>query len=75
MINYRYGKRMHRGCLQDSLDTTVYISEDEFRSELDEDKDLKFYSVDNRCNQILFLNYNRQDYQWYFIEVIENGKA
>ena len=69
---YRYGKREHAGGLQESLSTAIYISEKEFKSLIGK---YKFYGIDNRCNQILFLAKGLRkkyiQYVWLFIEINE----
>lgn len=60
-----YGKRQHRGLLQDSLKTTVTISEQEFGELF---ADYHYYGFDKRCNQILFINTDKV-YTWLFIEL------
>ena len=65
-----YGKREHREGLQESLETSVRISEREFEKLLrDKDNDYSYYCFDNRCNQILFLGKYELKYMWLFIQL------
>lgn len=66
-----YGKREQRGGLQESLDTSLLITEEEFK-ELLKDYDnngYDYYCYDERCNQILFLGDYRLKYQWLYIQL------
>lgn len=63
----KYGKRKHRGGLQESLETTCFISEREFQQCL---SSYDYYCFDDRCNQILFINTD-EEFTWLFIEINE----
>lgn len=65
-MKVRYGYRQHRGGLQESLQTKVYISVDTFKRMLD-NKTVEYYAFDERCNQVLYINW--ETYTWYFIEI------
>ena len=71
-MNITYGKRKHRGSLEESLKTKKEISEDEFEKLLPE---YKYYAFDKRVNQILFIHKNIQKtfdrYTWLYIQIIE----
>ena len=70
----KYGTREHRGALKDSLETAVYISFYDFIKRL---KDYKFYSFDERVNQVMFLIKdftNVKKPAWLFIEITEEKK-
>ena len=62
----KYGKREHRGSLEDSLKTKKTISEKTFQKLL---KNYNYYCYDSRCNQILFINTKLQ-YTWLYMEII-----
>jgi len=65
-----YGKRIHCGELQESLKTSIKISEYEFKQLLEEpDNEYKYYCFDHRCNQILFLGKHELKYMWLFIQI------
>ena len=67
---FEFGKREHRGSLQESLNTSVQITEQEFRDLLyDKNNDYKYYCYDNRCNQILFLGKYDLKYLWLYIQL------
>lgn len=65
-----YGKREHRGGLNESLETAIEISEEEFK-ELLEDKNngYEYYCYDDRCNQIIFLGNYELDYMFLYIQI------
>lgn len=66
----KFGKRKHRGALQDSLDTSVEIYEEEFKNLIrDKNNGYNYYCFDNRCNQILFLGKYELDYMWLYIQL------
>jgi hypothetical protein len=67
---FEFGKREHRGGLEESLKTSVEITEQEFKELLNNpDNDYKYYCFDNRCNQILFCGKYELDYMWLFIQL------
>lgn len=66
----KYGYRFHRGGLQDSLSTKVYITENDFRKR---SKNYTFYAYDSRCRQLVFIRNEMENYYteptWLFIEL------
>lgn len=64
----KYGKRKHSGGLQDSLNTSEYINENEFNELV---KEYDYYAYDERCNQVLFIAKDmKREYIWLFIEIV-----
>jgi hypothetical protein len=65
-----FGKRKQRSTLQESLNTLVKITENDFRELLlDKSNNYKFYSFDKRCNQILFIGNPELEYMWLYIQI------
>lgn len=62
----KYGKREHRGTLEESLKTKKEITDKEFSILVNY---YTYYGYDNRCNQILFINI-KKEYTWLYIEVV-----
>jgi len=62
----KYGKRIHRGSLKDSMTTKTEIDYTQFLEEID---NYKFYGVDERVKQILFIAKNiKTKYTWLYIQ-------
>lgn len=72
-LKARYGGRMHRGGLDESLKTTKYISQQDFEERL---KDYHFYTFDSRCNQVIFIINDLEksainnEWTFLFIEIV-----
>lgn len=67
---FKFGKREHRGSLNESLTTSIQINEEEFKELLNNrDNKYKYYCFDNRCNQILFCGKHELEYMWLFIQI------
>lgn len=67
---FKFGKRKHRGGLDESLATSVQITEEEFKELLNnKDNDYTYYCFDNRCNQILFCGKYELEYMWLYIQL------
>ena len=65
-----FGKRDHRGGLKESLETSVEITEQEFKKLLnDKDNDYHYYCFDDRCNQIIFIGKPELDYMFLYIQL------
>lgn len=65
-----YGKRKHRGGLQESLNTSVEISVEKFKELLnDKHNNYNFYGYDSRCKQILFCGNYDLEYMWLYIQL------
>lgn len=66
----KFGTREHHGGLKESLETTIYITEEEFRLK---SRNYNYYGYDTRCNQILFIEKPLEKYikepLWLFIEL------
>lgn len=63
----KYGYRHHRGSLEDSLKTKVYISSKTFEEML-RTGNYHLYAFDYRCNQVLWLYKTGET--WLFIEYV-----
>ena len=69
-----YFKREHRGGLEESLKTSVEITEQEFKNLLeDRNNDYKYYCFDERCQQIIFLGKYELQYMFLFIQIENEG--
>ena len=67
---FEFGKREHRGGLDESLATSVQITEQEFKELLnDKNNDYQYYCYDSRCKQILFCGKYGLKYMWLFIQL------
>ena len=67
---FEFGKREHRYGIEESLATSVQITEDEFKELLNnKDNEYEYYCYDNRCKQILFCGKYELKYQWLFIQL------
>lgn len=67
-----YFKREHRGGLEESLKTSVEITEQEFKELLkDRNNGYEYYCFDSRCNQIIFLGKYELEYMFLFIQIEE----
>ena len=62
----RYGYRQHKGGLEESLRTKVYIRQEQFNTMLSSGK-FHVYGFDSRCNQLLWLSSTTQT--WLFVEI------
>lgn len=65
----KYGYRKHQGGLKESLQTSKYITFEEFKKML---PNYKLYAQDSRCCQIVFIHKdfpnNNHNADWLFIE-------
>lgn len=74
-IKVTYGKREHRGGLQDSLDTAVEITKEEFENLLkDKSNNYTYYCFDERCNQVIFLGNYELKYMFLYIHLTTEDK-
>ena len=66
----RYFKREHRGGLDESLATSVQITEQEFKNLLkDRNNEYDYYCFDERCQQVIFLGKYELKYMFLVIQI------
>lgn len=69
-----YFKREHRGGLEESLKTSVEITEQEFKELLkNKENDYQYYCFDKRCQQIIFLGKYGLKYMFLVIQIENEG--
>ena len=69
-----YFKREHRGGLEESLKTSVEITEQEFKELLKKkENDYQYYCFDKRCQQIIFLGKYELKYMFLVIQIENEG--
>ena len=69
LLSYcKYGYRRGAGGLKESLATSVYISEEQFKKRLQDNFGFEYYGYDSRVHQALWLS--KDTIWWLFIEFV-----